>query len=170
MLQQDLQLCEGLPVATGLRMVAPQTPEGNLETTPPLHQRWMVARREHGDPVQPGRGRHPTLLIPGDKDPQSLADRCVTETSHPTGLVESRMPGQRARPVREATRRNPPVETLAGRSGSTSLCESRRAVDVSVSGDRPVWAGHRCAGIREAGPGGHPAILHPRPAARAVPD
>jgi group II intron maturase/reverse transcriptase-like protein len=57
-------------------------PEGNLETTPPPHQRRMVARREQGDLIQPGRGRHPTLLIPGDKDPQSLADRCVRE--HPT--------------------------------------------------------------------------------------
>jgi hypothetical protein len=56
-------------------------------------------------------------------------------TDDPTGLVESRMPGQRARPVREATRRNPPVETLAGRSGSTSLCQSLGAMGLSVSGD-----------------------------------
>jgi hypothetical protein len=31
-------------------------------------------------------------------------------TDDPTGLVESRMPGQRARPVREATRTLPGVQ------------------------------------------------------------
>src|ERR1700709_1221782 len=55
-------------------------------------------------------------------------------TDDPTGLVESRMPGQRARPVREATRRNPPVETLAGRSGSTSLRQGCRPVNLPVPG------------------------------------
>ncbi len=40
------------------------------------------------------------------------------------------MPGQRARPVREAARRNPPVETQAGRFGSTSPDPGRPGPEV----------------------------------------
>jgi hypothetical protein len=42
------------------------------------------------------------------------------------------------------------------------VCESRQAVDVSVSGVRPVWAGHRCAGIRGADLAATPPVLLPR--------
>jgi hypothetical protein len=38
-----------------------------------------------------------------------------------------------------------------------------------VPGDRPVRAGDRRVGLREAGPGRHPAILHPRTRAWAAP-
>jgi hypothetical protein len=41
---------------------------------------------------------------------------------------------------------------------------------LSVSGDRSVRPGHRRTGIREAGSGGHPPVLHPRPRARPTPD
>src|SRR6266704_4123732 len=90
--QYDLRICEGVPVATGLWMVAPQAPENDLEETPsPIHPRRMVARRRGGGLVQPGKREHQTLLLPGNEDPPTVADRHVRETSHPTGLVESRM-------------------------------------------------------------------------------
>ena len=57
------------------------------------------------------------------------------------------MPGQRARPVREAARRNPPVETLAGRSGSTSLMVSGRWVYLVCPGSCDGLAGESPAGV-----------------------
>src|ERR1700754_3794650 len=40
------------------------------------------------------------------------------------------------------------------------ICESRRAVGLLVPGDRPGRPGHRCAGLPEAGSGGHPPVLY----------
>jgi hypothetical protein len=48
--------------------------------------------------------------------------------------------------------------------------QGRRAVGLSVPGDRPVRAGHRRAGLPKAGHSGDPPILHPRTRARAVSD
>ena len=39
------------------------------------------------------------------------------------------------------------------------ISQGRWAVDLSVSGDRPVWAGDRRVGCLEAGAGGDPTIL-----------
>ena len=39
---------------------------------------------------------------------------------------------------------------------------------VPVPGDRPTWAGHRCPGLAEAGPGGNPPVLRPGPARGAT--
>jgi Transposase IS66 family len=41
---------------------------------------------------------------------------------------------------------------------------------VLVPGDRPVRAGHRRTGVREAGLGGHPPVLHPGPRSRHIPE
>jgi IS6 family transposase len=49
-----------------------------------------------------------------------------------------------------------------------TLRQGRRQVGLSVPGDRPVRAGHRRAGLPEAGHSGDPPILHPRTRARAV--
>jgi hypothetical protein len=45
--------------------------------------------------------------------------------------------------------------------GSSMRRQGRRALDLSVSGDRPVWPSHRCPGLPEAGSGGHSPILYP---------
>ena len=65
-------------------------------------------------------------LYRGNADPNTVAEHSMRQPGDPPGLVESRMPGQRARPVREAARGNPPAETPAGRLGSTSRRQGRR--------------------------------------------
>jgi hypothetical protein len=42
------------------------------------------------------------------------------------------------------------------------LCQSGWTLGLSVADDRPVRPGHRRAGVRKAGAGGHPPVLHPR--------
>ena len=63
-----------------------------------------------------------------------------------------------------AHRRSPALPARPGRSlvRRRNLRQGRRQVGLSVPGDRPVRAGHRRAGLPEAGHGGDPPIRHPR--------
>ena len=66
-----LQLPAGLTVEAGLWMVASQTRRSQPgRTSAAEHQRRMVARRQHGDSVQPGWSEDHLLFVPGSKDPQ----------------------------------------------------------------------------------------------------
>ena len=64
-------------------------------------RRHMVAPGRRGRVVQPRFGSHHPLPTQGIDDPFALAIGKLTTTNAPTGLVESRMRGQPARPVRE---------------------------------------------------------------------
>jgi hypothetical protein len=116
--------------ATSLRMDAPQTSEDNRETTPPPYQRRMVARRQQGDLVQPCRGRHPTLLIPGDKPTSGNTGRAlrVDLTVRPSGLHPS--PAERRHPP--ARSRDQPAATAA----ATLQQREIRLADAGQSGRR----------------------------------
>src|SRR5919202_3185192 len=118
--QRDLRIPSRVHLAQGVRMDAPQTPRYELETTaPPLLPRRLVAVRRRRSAVQPGADTHNPLPLPGRGNPHTVGEHDLTGASH-TELVESRMLGQRARPVREAGRRDGPAETLVPRCGPTS--------------------------------------------------
>src|SRR5262249_52563919 len=113
--QRRLRLPARLRLAPGLRLAAPQTPPEHLEgPAPQVPRRRLVAPRREDGPVQPGGGTHHALPLPGHGHPLPVA----TGRSRPevTGLAESRMRCQAARPVRERG-----LEKRAGRKASTAL-------------------------------------------------
>src|SRR6266545_829099 len=83
---RNLQLPRLLHVADGLAMAATQTPPGDVEADPPpLLRRWMVAIQRQQGTVQPGRGGHRPLPLPGHDHSQPLANhRMRTNTTQPT--------------------------------------------------------------------------------------
>ena len=80
----------------------------------------MVAGHDGTGAVQPGEGAHHALPIPGSSDPGSVAGHGMRNHTSPDGACGAPVARKRARRVREAARGNPPVETPAGRPGSTS--------------------------------------------------
>ncbi len=73
-------------LASGLRMVAAQTPQHGLEgTPPPLLQRRMVATRRRSCPVQSRLGSHHPIPSPGDDDPVALAQRQLRSATRTSG-------------------------------------------------------------------------------------
>ena len=84
--------------------------------------------------VQPGEGAHHALPIPGRSHPGSVAGHGMRNHTSPYGACGAPVARKRARRVREAARGNPPVETPAGRPGSTSpwLKEPQRVFVVKV--------------------------------------
>jgi hypothetical protein len=102
----------------GHGLAAAETPWDLVEAAaPPLLPGRLVAVRQRRDAVQPGTDADDPLSGCGNPDTMGEHDLIDTTLNE---LVESRMPGQRARPVREAGRRNGPAETLAPRRGPTS--------------------------------------------------
>ena len=92
--QRHLQIPQRLHLATGLRMVAPQTPPEHREGTPPTLLRGrMVAGHGGTTAVQPSEGTHYTLPIPGSSDPYSLAGHGLRKRRATAGLVERPVPG-----------------------------------------------------------------------------
>ena len=76
----------------------------------------MVAAGRRGHVVQPRFGSHHALPAQGIDDPFALATGRLRTMNAPTGLVESRMRGQLARPVREGG-----MEKRAGSNPETAL-------------------------------------------------
>ena len=117
-------------LASGIRMAAAQASElGVEETPPPLLRRQMVAARRRGRAVQPWFGSHHPLPAQGIDDPFALAIGKLIDDEYSTGLVESRMRGQLARPVREGgmkkrTGSNP--ETALHADPTTTSSDGRR--------------------------------------------
>lgn len=73
--QRDLRLPELLHVAPGRELVAPQTPPGHLEgSPPPLLRRRMVADIGRKAAVQPGQGNHHALPLPRNSHPDPVAE------------------------------------------------------------------------------------------------
>ena len=70
--------------------------------------------------VQPGEGAHHALPLPGNRPPRCVAGHRMRTTTAENGACGAPVARKRARRVREAARGNPPVETPAGRPGSTS--------------------------------------------------
>jgi RNA-directed DNA polymerase len=104
-------------LASGIRVAAAQTSEYRLEEpAPPLLRRHMVATGRRGRVVQPRFGSHHALPAQGIDHPVALATGKLTTTNNPTGLVESRMRGQLARPVREGG-----MKKRAGSNPETAL-------------------------------------------------
>ena len=98
-------------------MATAQTSEYGVEDpAPPLLRRHMVAAGRRGRVVQPRFGSHHALPAQGVDDPFALAIGKLTTTNTPTGLVESRMRGQLARPVREGG-----MKKRAGSNPETAL-------------------------------------------------
>ncbi|MDQ7907651.1 reverse transcriptase domain-containing protein [Phytohabitans sp. ZYX-F-186] len=91
------------------------------------HATWRTLRRRYGrwpangdvilfDPAN----THQALPLPADKDPNAVAQHSMRNVRNPPGRVESPVPGQQARRVREAARGNGPAERPAPRPGPTS--------------------------------------------------
>ena len=76
----------------------------------------MVAAGRRGRAVQPGFGSHYPLPAQGIDDPFALAIGKLIGRECSTGLVESRMRGQLARPVREGG-----MKKRAGSNPDTAL-------------------------------------------------
>jgi len=86
LVERNLQLPAGLHLEAGLWMAAPQAPTIRLEgTPPPLHLRRMVARRWGREAVQPGRGAHQALPLPGNADPNTVAEHSMRQPRRPAG-------------------------------------------------------------------------------------
>ena len=103
------------------RMVAPQTPPDHLEgSPPPLLRGRMVAGHGRTDRCSTRRRCAPRATDTGEQ-PSRLRGRSRDEDhTSPNGTCGAPVARKRARRVREAARGNPPVETPAGRPGSTS--------------------------------------------------
>jgi RNA-directed DNA polymerase len=83
--QRGLRLPARRRVAPGVRLAAPQTPQGHMEATaPPLLRRTLVAARRRGETVQPGRGPHHAIPLPGNQNPFAVAQHHM-KTPHPNG-------------------------------------------------------------------------------------
>ena len=111
-----------------------QTPAEHLEgPAPQVLRRRLVAPRRGDGLVQPGGGTHHALPLPGHGHPLPVA----TGRSRPgvTGLAESRMRCQAARPVRE---RGP--EKRAGRKASTALRADLTSTRPGTPSSRPTSA------------------------------
>src|SRR5439155_224897 len=95
---------------------------------------WRIQRHR-----KRGTGRHYVYVYPAKKALTAIMAKikaaCRQNTNHPLAVLlhqQQPSPGacgepgalSGARRVREAARRNPPVVTLTGRSGPTSLCSS----------------------------------------------
>src|SRR6266480_3496802 len=88
----------------------------------------MVARRRRGDLVQPGWREYQTLLLPGNEDPPTVADRRVTDTPPSNGACGE----PAASPRRTAGSEGGPGNRAGGNTGTASrsdpTCATRRCV------------------------------------------
>jgi hypothetical protein len=101
------------------------TAQPGHSTAPPLLPRRLVADRRRRGPVPPGADTHHPLPLPGCGDPHTVGEHDLIGRPPHGACGEPARPGQRARPVREAGRRNGPAETLAPRCGPTSQLRAR---------------------------------------------
>src|SRR5215813_9173096 len=83
----------------------------------------MVARRRRGDPVQPGRRQHTTLLLPGNEDPPTVADRRVRENVPPNGACGEPDAG----PTRTSGSEGGPGKRAGGNTGTASRSDPTRS-------------------------------------------
>jgi hypothetical protein len=99
-------------VASGREVVAPQTPPVHLEGhPPPLLRRRMVAGLGRKATVQPGKGSHHALPLPGSSDPDTVADHELrNQAQAPDRTCGAPGARKRARRVREAVQGNGPVD------------------------------------------------------------
>ena len=104
-----------------------------------LPRRLVADRRRHGA-VRPGTDADHPLPLSGSSDPQPVGEHDLTRTD-PDGACGEPDARQRARPVREAGRRNGPAETPAPRCGPTS--QPRARPGDAVRGVRPGRGQHR---------------------------
>jgi hypothetical protein len=125
-------------LGVGNRLDPPQAPPDELEGTPPLPRRRMMARRREGHAVQPQQGAHHALSLPGCSDPPWPSTR---EDTAPGGLVERRMPGDGH-------------SGAGGRSRETGRAESR---------DRALGRSHITLMYRPASATPTPSTISPSP-------
>jgi hypothetical protein len=88
-------------VVAGGQVAATETPQDRMETPPaPLLQPGLVAGHEQPTTVQPQRGTHHAVPIPGNGHPHALAEGGIGHpTPRRTGHVESPVRGRLARTV-----------------------------------------------------------------------
>jgi IS6 family transposase len=94
-------------------------------------------------------------FAPSSGDVEELLGERGVQVDHVTDLTV----GAAVRTA--ADRRSPALSTRPGRSlvRGRDVCKGRRAVGVSVSGDRPVRPGHRRPDLGEEGSDGHPPVF-----------
>jgi hypothetical protein len=158
-LARRLPIPEPLRVGEGHRMAAAQAPQDQLEgPPPPLLRRSVVATRPGTRAVRPRKGTHHALPLPGNSDPNTLADSWMRTKHEPRhGTCGEPVALKGARRVRRAAWRNGLAATPVPRSRPTLPALRHRA---SHPRQRPLR--HRRADPR-------PAHRHPRRRLRPAP-